>query len=105
MQSPFEYNFSMVFFSCVCECTAKPVSTRRGGSFFLEWWQFMPVLFFFAALNQTSWESFNATLAVVSETLRSFEPSKMRPNSRSKWGGTAFSWRSSEKSPLKTSSV
>ena len=81
----------MIFFSCVCECTAKPISTGRGGSFFLEWQQFVPVLFFFTALNWNSWESFNATLAVVPEILRSFEPSKMRPNSMSKWEGTAFS--------------
>ena len=63
---------------------AKPISTGRGGSFFLERRQFMPVLFFFTALNRTSSESFNATLAVVSEILRCFEPSKMRPISRGK---------------------
>ena len=73
----------MIFFSLVCECTAKAISTERGGSFFLKWRQFMPVLFFFTGFNRTSWESFNATLAVVPEILRSFEPSKMRHNSRS----------------------
>ena len=74
MQSPFEQSFSVIFFSRVCECTAKPISTGRGGSFFLESRQFMPALFFFTALNRTSWESFNATLAVESEILRSSEP-------------------------------